>query len=108
MRNPEAEAEEPVYASAPLGRRGAPLNTAPRTNSPGAVLGRAYSGHAFDQMQSRGVTPTVVEDTIKTGVKADSRDGTTTYTSSANGVQVVLNKEGKVVTVITVEKTKPR
>ena len=31
------------------------------------INGREYSGHALDRMQDRGILPSVVEHTIKTG-----------------------------------------
>ncbi len=70
-------------------------------NAPGTVGGRSYSGHAFDQMQNRGITPSVVENAISGGA---SRAGNTAaeirYFDSANNVSVVLDRaSGRVVTV---------
>ncbi|WP_156470000.1 DUF4258 domain-containing protein, partial [Acetobacter cerevisiae] len=59
-----------------------------------------YSGHALDQMQNRGVTPSVVENTITTGTRVPGNtSGTFEYIDNINGVNVVVNSSGKVVTV---------
>jgi filamentous hemagglutinin len=58
-----------------------------------------YSGHAIDRMQDRGVMPSVVQNTIDTGVATQSRLGTTVYYDPVNNVSVVTNAQGKVVTV---------
>jgi len=79
-------------------RYGWEMPVAPGANAPGVIGGRAYSGHALDQMQSRGFVPSVVEDTIGLGVSAPSR-GATVYYGSANNVSVVLNSNGRVITV---------
>lgn len=65
------------------------------------INNRNYSGHALDQMQNRGITPSVVENTIKTGTKYTTRPGTTGYYDSVNNLRVITNSEtGKVVTTI--------
>jgi hypothetical protein len=68
------------------------------TNAPGQVSGRPYSGHAFDQMQARGLTPTVVEDAIANGSKGYGSDGSIVYYSALNDISVVVSKEGVVIT----------
>jgi hypothetical protein len=70
-------------------------------NAPANIGGRTYTGHALDQMQNRGLTPSVVENAVSTGA---SRAGNTTaeirYFDSANNVSVVLDRaSGRVVTV---------
>lgn len=58
------------------------------------------SGHALDQMQNRGVTPSVVEHTIETGTPMPgNRPSTTEYVDNINGVNVVVNSSGRVITV---------
>lgn len=101
-----AEAEAEVAGSAPLGcfmgRRGDPLQIIPY-NTGEDINGISYSGHAFDQMQGRGVTPTVVENTIATGLPSSSYGNTTLYTDPVNGIQVVTNSNtGVIVTVKTI------
>jgi hypothetical protein len=78
------------------------MNVKPGTNSPTKIGGRDYSGHAQDQMQGRGVPPSAVESTIGSGLKSPGNTpGTTVHTSVENGLRVVTNSNGKVVTVIT-------
>jgi hypothetical protein len=87
--------------STPVGRAGSPMNVEPGTNSPTTINGTDYSGHAIDQMQGRGVTPSAVEDAIQTGIPTPGNTaGTTVYYSQANNVWVVVSSDGKVITVI--------
>ena len=85
--------------SCPVGRRGSPLKVSPGTNRSVTINGRRYSGHALDEMQSDGLTPTVVEDAIAHGAV---RRGLTTsvYHARVNNISVVVgNATGAVVTV---------
>nr|WP_231398269.1 hypothetical protein [Photorhabdus temperata] len=50
-------------------------------------------------MQDRGITPSVVENTIKNGMSTPSRGGTTVHYDPMNNVSIVTNESGKVVTV---------
>ena len=62
--------------------------------------GRKFSGHALDQMQNRGVTPTVVENTINTRSRVSSSTKETfEYIDEVNGVNVVVNLGGRIVTM---------
>jgi uncharacterized protein RhaS with RHS repeats len=91
-----------VPASTPTGSRGSPMDVAPGTNAPGSVGGREFSGHAFDQMQGRGVPPSAVENAITTGSSSPGNSpGTTVFNDATNGVSAVVNDQGRVVTVIT-------
>jgi hypothetical protein len=73
----------------------------PTRNAPATIGGRSYSGHALDQMQNRGIPPSVVDNTIRNGVQFPTRAGTTGYYDSVNGVRVITNSStGTVVTVI--------
>jgi filamentous hemagglutinin len=75
-------------------------STQPVQNLPGVVNGREFSGHAFDQMRNRGLTPTVVENAIQTGQRIPGNTpGTSVFVDSANSVRVIVNKAGRVVTV---------
>lgn len=71
----------------------------PVRNEAGTISNREYSGHSLDRMQDRGIMPSVVENTIKTGVATPSRGNTTSYYDATNNVSVVTNSSGKVVTV---------
>jgi uncharacterized protein RhaS with RHS repeats len=88
-------------ADTPVGRSGSPLDVTPGTNSPTTIDGIDYSGHALDQMQGRGFTPSVVEDTINNGQQFPTKDpDTVVYYNSSNNVSVYVGKSsGKVVTV---------
>jgi len=91
--------DDTVRASTPVGRRGAPLNVPRGTNSPSTISGRSYTGHALDQMQARGFVPTVVENTIQNGARsAGNQPGT--FQHVADGVKVITNETGGVITVI--------
>jgi RHS repeat-associated protein len=99
-------------ASAPVGRRttlGGDGSQTPQyvnpqyqsvQNTPATIGGRAYSGHALDQMQNRGVVPSVVENTVATGTPMPGNTpGTTVFHDPVNHVRVVVNQSGRVVTV---------
>ena len=70
-------------------------------NQPTTIGGRDYSGHALDQMQNRGTTPSVVENTIKTGTPIPGNTlNEIEYVDTINGVNVVVDAAtGRVVTV---------
>ena len=73
----------------------------PIRNAPGEVNGRLYTGHAFDQMQKRGIMPSVVDNTIESGITFPTKAGTTGYYDSINKVQAIVNSgTRRVVTVI--------
>jgi filamentous hemagglutinin len=92
-------------ASLPMGSKSNQFNQPknptyqPTRNTPGTVEGTDYAGHAFDRMQDRGLTPSVIQNTIENGVPTPSRGGTTVFYDSVNNVSVVTNSEGKVITV---------
>jgi len=62
------------------------------------IGGRTYSDHALDQMQSRGLTPSVVENTIRTGVATPSTNGRIIFQTQE--ARVVIESNGKVVTAM--------
>ena len=85
-----------------LGHKGFELKNAsfqPVRNKPANIQGRTYSGHSLDQMQNRGFTPSVIEETIQRGSHSIGKTpGTMVYYDSANDVTVILNTEGRVIT----------
>ena len=91
-------------AQLPVGRRGTPMTT--YGNAPGEVGGRQYSGHAFDQMQGRGVPPSAVENTVRTGrASPDPIPGRSRHYDSVNDLTVVTDSQsGRVITVMTGER----
>jgi hypothetical protein len=97
---PDAPVKD-VPASAPTGTKGSPIRVPRGTNSPETISGRDYSGHALDEMQSDGITPSVVEEVIQQGQASQgNKPGTTQYDDSKNGVRVVVNSNtGTVITV---------
>ena len=86
------------------GSKGFELKNAPYQpvrNLAGEVNGRPYSGHAFDQMQNRGIMPSVVDNTIQNGAGFPNKVGTSGFYDATNGVRVITNSgNGKVITVI--------
>jgi len=79
-------------ASYPVGSSRGPLRMPNSPQQPsGEVCGRNYSGHAFDQMQGRGIVPSVVNNTVATGNWSTGRDASTsTYYDPVNNVTVVV------------------
>lgn len=61
------------------------------------INGKEYTGHALDQMQNRGITPSVVEDALSRGVKTDGYDGATQHTTEQS--RVITNPDGSIKTV---------
>lgn len=77
------------------------MNVAPRSNTPATILGRDYTGHALDQMQGRGIYPSVVQNTINNGIpSAGNTPAETVYYDPVNNISAVVNSQnGTVVTV---------
>jgi RHS repeat-associated protein len=94
------EAGEAGEATAPVGRRGEPIDIENGTNKPTEINGREFSGHAVDRMQGNGITPSAVEDAIShpSSTRTGNQPGTTVYEGS-NGVVAVVNDNGRVITV---------
>ena len=61
-------------------------------------VGRSYVGHALDEMQSEGFTPSVVEDAITHGQQSVGASGRVAWYSADNNI-TVITENGKVVTV---------
>jgi len=66
-------------------------------NVPTNIGGRQYTGHALDSMQSRGITPSVVEDTLAGGVRTPGHNGAMIF--STNQARVIVNPNGSIKTV---------
>lgn len=101
-------AGDSVSPSTPVGRSGGPLTLArPKDvgalNEPTTIMGRDYTGHALDQMQARGVSPSPAEDAIENGdFMAGKRAGTSAYYSPVNNITIIIDTEsGRVITVVT-------
>jgi filamentous hemagglutinin len=72
------------------------MGVAGAQNVDAVIGGRTYIGHALDSMQARGLTPSVVEDTIVRGVATPGRFGGTIYTTEQ--ARVIIEPNGTVVT----------
>ena len=85
-----------------LGKSGYELqNLQAVRNTATTIEGRAFSGHALDQMQNRGIMPSVVQNTFEHGSPFATRAGTSGFYDAVNNLRVILNSEnGTVVTVI--------
>jgi hypothetical protein len=89
----------PKPASTPVGSKRSPLGNV-HPNEPTSIGGRPYGGHAIDQMQARGVPPSVVENTIQHGkVSPDPIPGRLRHFEPDNNM-TIITEGGKVVTVI--------
>lgn len=73
------------------------MTVQPGANSPTTINGINYTGHALDQMQSRGLTPSVIQDTLSRGASTPGYDGATIYATEQ--VQVIVNPSGSIKTV---------
>jgi len=68
-------------------------------NTPTVIGERKFTGHALDQMRGRGLPPSVVENTVQTGIPyPGNTPGTTQYYDPINDVTVVVNENGDVIT----------
>ena len=78
-----------------------PAGVPPR-NDPATIDGVPYSGHALDQMQNRGLFPSVTGQAIQHGSQgAGNRPDTNVFYDRINNVSVIRNSTtGKVLTVI--------
>jgi RHS repeat-associated protein len=83
---------------APTGRRGSPMEVPRGTNSPVEIDGVSYGGHAIDEMQSEGFTPSIVKDAIYNGQETVGESGRAAFYSRANNITVIV-EDGRVVTV---------
>jgi filamentous hemagglutinin len=93
-----------VRATGFLGSKRLQLQNAPyqTTRNAATTIGnRPFSGHALDQMQNRGVPPTVVDNTILTGAqRAGNTAAEVRYYDPVNNLSVVVDRAtGRVVTV---------
>ncbi|VAZ60541.1 hypothetical protein LAUMK7_02955 [Mycobacterium kansasii] len=93
---PHAPSPDP---STPTGQRGGPMDVPRGTNAPATIDGTSFSGHALDEMQSDGIPVSVVQNTLRNGLSAPSRGGTTVFFDPVNNVSVVQAASGRIVTV---------
>lgn len=95
--------EKNINTTGFLGQKGFELKNPsyqPVRNKPAIIKGRSYSSHALDQMQNRGFMPSVIEETILKGSRSVGKhQNTIVYYDKVNNITVVVNTEGKVITV---------
>jgi RHS repeat-associated protein len=91
-----------IPATTPIGRSGSPMNVVAGANKPATINGIDYSAHALDQMQGRGLMPSIVENTLATGTQLPGNlPGTSVFYDAVNNLRVVVNPAtGKIITVI--------
>jgi len=83
----------------PVGRSGNPLIVR-QYNTPGSVNVLNYKGHAFDEMQSEGIPPSVVENTLNNSEpQVGKYPGTAAFYDHVNNITVIINSSGSVITV---------
>jgi hypothetical protein len=90
---------DPRYTQAPNGQKGSPMPHYGQSNEPMNINGTQFSGHALDQMQSRGIPLSAVERALRVGEIIPSRDGTTMFYDAANNVRVIESASGRIITV---------
>ncbi|MHB8884744.1 MAG: RHS repeat-associated core domain-containing protein [Methylovirgula sp.] len=73
----------------------------PPRNSSAIIENVPYSGHALDQMQNRGIPPSVTTQTLMQGQQMPgNQPGTTQYYDQMNNISVITNSQtGVVITV---------
>lgn len=87
-------------AKTPVGGRGKPLKIVSK-NKPTVINGTKFTGHALDQMQSRGaLSPSVVLDVVKNPAKVLTGNTPGTKIFIRDNLKVVINDIGDIVTVI--------
>jgi hypothetical protein len=86
------------------GSRGFELKNPPyqkTRNVPQTINEKEFSGHVLDQMQNRGLMPSVVEHAINYGNIFHTRDKTIGYYDIENDLRVIVDREsGRIVTTI--------
>jgi len=70
-------------------------------NYPCTLNNYHYTGHALDQMQNRGIMPSVVENTLKNGCRYPNKIDTIGFFDPINDVRVITDETAnKIITVI--------
>ncbi len=87
-------------AKTPVGRSGNVMKVLTK-NSPTTIGGRKFTGHALDQMQSRGIlSPRAVLDVIKNPARTFPGNTPGTSVFIRDNLKVITNKAGDIITVI--------
>ncbi|NIZ41035.1 DUF4258 domain-containing protein [Entomospira entomophila] len=97
-RNDQPRYEGDKDPSTAVGRRGDRGIEWNMDNRARMINHRRYTKHAIDRMQQRGITPRVVENALKNGIRVANSNGTSTYITE--DISVIVNENGDVVTII--------
>jgi RHS repeat-associated protein len=73
----------------------------PPRNEPGEFNGQPFTGHAFDELQNRGIPPSTVDQAIQNGIpNPGNTPGTTRFYDPINNLSVVRdNATGNIITI---------
>ena len=92
--------KEIKLAKTPVGRRGNPMGMVSK-NSSKVINGTKFTGHALDQMQSRGVlSPSAVLDIVKNPAKVLEGNEPGIKLFIRDNLKIVVNEVGDIITVI--------
>ncbi|UNY99767.1 FG-GAP-like repeat-containing protein [Zhouia spongiae] len=87
-------------AKTPVGRSGNVMKILTK-NSPATIGGRKFTGHALDQMQSRGIiSPRTVLDVINNPARTFPGNTPGTSVFIRDNLKIITNKAGDIITVI--------
>ncbi|MFC1894679.1 hypothetical protein ACFLYH_01895 [Candidatus Dependentiae bacterium] len=76
-----------------VGRKGDEIRIG-KINKAVKIKGRKYCDHAIDRLRERGLTPSIVENTIKIGkVSPDPKPGRLRHYDIVNNITVITDKE---------------
>ncbi|MBK8909901.1 MAG: hypothetical protein IPM61_01080 [Chlorobi bacterium] len=90
-------------ASTPVGKSGSPMKV--QGNTPTAINGVKFTGHALDRMQGRGIlSPSTVLDVINNPFKIHQGNSPGSTVHVGQQMKVVTNQNGDVITVIPLSK----
>jgi hypothetical protein len=120
-RNIYRDFPDPDYVEPGLGHPIAPWEILLMRNTVRTILGsvfrqaateqfytireQRFSSHSLDQMEARGIPPSVVMNAIRKGTPSMSRNNTTAYYDRDNDLTVIVGNKSK--QVVTVRRGKP-
>ncbi len=103
FRSPSVLRGDGPPASSFSGSQRSPLQApnGPPRNPPGEFNGVPYTGHAFDQLQNRGIPPSAVDQALQSGIQSPGNEpGTVQSYDPINNLTVVTDQAtGNVITV---------
>lgn len=81
-----------------VGRRGFEVYVRPGTNAPARIGGHEFTGHALDQIQGRGIIPSMVKEALANDTRSAGRDGA--RICRTDDLKVVVGPSSNVKTVM--------